>query len=75
MLAINGEIYNHLELKGELQHPYKFLTGSDCEVINASYRTDTAGSFLNKLNGIFVFALWDRARRQKEQFSDDVGYD
>ena len=60
-LAVNGEIYNHRELRRELRQSYGFLTGSDCEVINALYREDTAGSFLNRLNGIFAFALWDRA--------------
>jgi asparagine synthase (glutamine-hydrolysing) len=61
-LAVNGEIYNHRELMRGLKQPYEFLTGSDCEMINALYREDTAGSFLNRLNGIFAFALWDRAK-------------
>src|SRR3984893_7601668 len=43
-LAVNGEIYNHRDLKRELHEPYKYLTGSDCEVINALYRNDTADS-------------------------------
>lgn len=59
-LAVNGEIYNHRELKKELKQPYEFLTGSDCEVINALYREDEPASFLNRLNGIFAFALWDK---------------
>jgi len=59
-LAVNGEIYNHRELKKELEQPYEFLTGSDCEVINALYREDEPASFLNRLNGIFAFALWDK---------------
>ena len=46
VLAVNGEIYNHRELKQALAQPYEFLTGSDCEVINALYRQrdDIAGS-------------------------------
>ena len=60
-LAVNGEIYNHRELKKELDQPYEFLTASDCEVINALYRQDQPASFLNRLNGIFAFALWDKA--------------
>ena len=60
-LAVNGEIYNHRELKKELAQPYEFLTGSDCEVINALYREDLPASLLNRLNGIFAFALWDKA--------------
>jgi Asparagine synthase (glutamine-hydrolyzing) len=39
-LAVNGEIYNHVTLKGQLRQPYAFQTASDCEVINALYRQD-----------------------------------
>ncbi len=60
-LAVNGEIYNHRELKQQLTQPYAFQTGSDCEVINALYREDTPAALLNRLNGIFAFALWDKA--------------
>ena len=61
-LAVNGEIYNHRELEeANCTQPYDFHTGSDCEVINALYREDAAASFLNRLNGIFAFALWDTA--------------
>jgi asparagine synthase (glutamine-hydrolysing) len=73
VLAVNGEIYNHRELKSELQQPYKYLTGSDCEVINALYRADNEGSFLKRLNGIFAFALWDRARRRALIARDPIG--
>ena len=38
VLAVNGEIYNHRELAQQLEQPYEFQTGSDCEVINALYR-------------------------------------
>lgn len=56
-LAVNGEIYNHQELR--LEFPaYEFLTQSDCEVILALYRRD-GKNFLEKLNGIFAFALYD----------------
>ncbi|AJC45216.1 asparagine synthase B [Xanthomonas sacchari] len=60
-LAVNGEIYNHRELKKQLVQPYAFQTGSDCEVINALYRETTPEALLNRLNGIFAFALWDKA--------------
>jgi asparagine synthase (glutamine-hydrolysing) len=60
VLAVNGEIYNHRELRRELGDAYKFQTASDCEVINALYRIDDTDSFLNRLSGIFAFALWDR---------------
>lgn len=57
VLAVNGEIYNHQELRAEFPD-YEFLTQSDCEVILALYRRD-GKDFLEKLNGIFAFALYD----------------
>lgn len=72
-LAVNGEIYNHLALKGELAQPYAFQTGSDCEVINALYREDEPASYLNRLNGIFAFALWDKAKGRAIIARDPIG--
>jgi len=72
-LAVNGEIYNHRELKAQLRLPYAFQTGSDCEVINALYREDEPSAFLNRLNGIFAFALWDKARGRALIARDPVG--
>ncbi|KUY20054.1 asparagine synthase B [Elizabethkingia miricola] len=57
VLAVNGEIYNHLELRKEFPE-YEFLTQSDCEVILALYQK-YGKDFLEKLNGIFAFALYD----------------
>lgn len=57
VLAVNGEIYNHKELRKEFPD-YEFLTESDCEVILALYRRD-GKDFLDKMNGIFAFALYD----------------
>ncbi len=57
VLAVNGEIYNHQELRNELKE-YEFLTHSDCEVILALYRKKGI-NFLEDLNGIFAFALYD----------------
>jgi asparagine synthase (glutamine-hydrolysing) len=73
VLAVNGEIYNHQELKREARQSYIYLTNSDCEVINALYRAEAPGSFLNKLNGIFAFALWDRANRRALIARDPIG--
>ncbi len=61
VLAVNGEIYNHAELREGLD--YTFVSGSDCEVINALYRAH-GSEFLPQLNGIFAFALWDRRARR-----------
>lgn len=58
-LAVNGEIYNHRELRKNLQEPYEFQTQSDCEVILALYRQKGI-RFLEDLNGIFAFALYDK---------------
>ena len=55
-LAVNGEIYNHRELRAVCD--YDFTSGSDCEVINALYRSGGI-DFPARLNGIFAFALWD----------------
>jgi asparagine synthase (glutamine-hydrolysing) len=57
-LAVNGEIYNHKDLRKTLKDEYRFLTESDCEVILALYRQKGA-DFLEDLNGIFAFALYD----------------
>lgn len=72
-LAVNGEIYNHRKLKAELAQPYAFQTGSDCEVINALYREDSPASFLNRLNGIFAFALWDCRQQRVLIARDPIG--
>ena len=57
VLAVNGEIYNHQELRKQVPD-YEFLTHSDCEVILALYRKK-GKDFLEDLNGIFAFALYD----------------
>ena len=58
VLAANGEIYNHKELRKSLNIPYTFKTESDCEVILALYK-EHGKAFLDRLNGIFAFALYD----------------
>jgi asparagine synthase (glutamine-hydrolysing) len=58
VLAVNGEIYNHKEIRKQYEGKYEFQTQSDCEVILALYR-DKGPDFLEDLNGIFAFALYD----------------
>ena len=58
VLAVNGEIYNHREIRKKFEGKYDFLTQSDCEVILALYR-EKGPAFLEDLNGIFAFALYD----------------
>jgi asparagine synthase (glutamine-hydrolysing) len=73
-LTVNGEIYNHRALKQRLARPYRFLSGSDCEVINALYRDGSEPAvWLNQLNGIFAFALWDAARGRTVIARDPIG--
>ena len=58
ILGVNGEIYNHREIRKKYEGEYEFLTGSDCEVILALYN-DKKEKFLDEMNGIFAFALYD----------------
>jgi len=58
VLAVNGEIYNHLDIRKQFEGKYEFLTKSDCEVILALYR-EKGPNFMEDLNGIFAFALYD----------------
>ncbi len=61
ILAVNGEIYNHEELRNELNGSYEFQTHSDCEVILPLYMKKGI-DFLEDLNGIFAFALYDEEK-------------
>jgi asparagine synthase (glutamine-hydrolysing) len=58
VLAVNGEIYNHQELRKQVPD-YEFLTHSDCEIILALYRKKGI-HFIEDLNGIFAFILYDK---------------
>ena len=69
VLAVNGEIYNHRELKAELTQPYAFQTGSDCEVINALYRENIdEAAILASLDPLF--ADYAQRRDGDEGFGD-----
>ncbi len=58
VLAVNGEIYNHRDIRKQTKGTYEYLTQSDCEVILALYHKKGI-NFLEDLNGIFAFALYD----------------
>ncbi|MCO6162892.1 asparagine synthase B [Flavobacterium sp. NRK F7] len=58
VLAANGEIYNHRELRKQFEGKYEFLTESDCEVILALYK-EKGVHFVDEMNGIFGFAIYD----------------
>ena len=72
VLAVNGEIYNHLNLKKEFEGSYVFKTESDCEVILALYEK-YGFDFINKLNGIFAFALYDIKNKEYLIARDHIG--
>ena len=89
VLAVNGEIYNHQEIRRRYAGQYEFQTGSDCEVILALYRSLTPTpspngegssytheqicSMLEQLNGIFAFALYDEERNEFLIARDPIG--
>ena len=66
ILAANGEIYNHKEIRAQFNGSYNFRTGSDCEVIIPLYKKyRDSGDFsamVEELSGIFAFALYDSER-------------
>lgn len=72
VLAVNGEIYNHREIRKRYAGKYEFRTGSDCEVILALYR-DKGIDFLEDLNGIFAFALYDEEKDEFLIARDPIG--
>ncbi|MFD2827337.1 asparagine synthase B [Leeuwenhoekiella polynyae] len=72
ILAANGEIYNHQELRKQLKGKYDFKTQSDCEVILALYQEEGTG-FIDKLNGIFAFSLYDSEKDEYFVARDHMG--
>ncbi len=72
VLAVNGEIYNHREIRAQLKNDYHFQTQSDCEVILALYR-EKGKDFIEDLNGIFAFALYDKEKNTYLVARDQIG--
>ena len=78
VLAVNGEIYNHQEIRRRFAGRYEFQTGSDCEVILALYQEVVEGrttveKMLDELNGIFAFVLYDAATDDFLVARDPIG--
>ena len=84
VLAVNGEIYNHQEIRRRFAGEYEFQTGSDCEVILALYKewkqqshasldSGVVNLFLEQLSGIFAFALYDEERDEFLIARDPIG--
>lgn len=72
ILAVNGEIYNHRDIRARYAGKYDFQTGSDCEVILALYR-DKGVDFIEELSGIFAFALYDEEKDEFLIARDPIG--
>jgi asparagine synthase (glutamine-hydrolysing) len=73
VLAVNGEIYNHKELRQQLKRPHEFQTSSDCEILLYLYDESSPREFLNRLNGIFAFVLYDPTRKTFLIARDPIG--
>ena len=71
-LSFNGEIYNYKELREELKGSYDFKTASDTEVLLAAY-IKWEKNCLEKLNGMFAFAIWDSAEKKLFAARDRFG--
>jgi asparagine synthase (glutamine-hydrolysing) len=72
ILAANGEIYNHKELRKQFEGSYTFSTQSDCEVILALYQKK-GPDFLDDMNGIFGFAIYDSEKDEYFVARDHMG--
>lgn len=72
ILAVNGEIYNHQEIRQKFAGKYNFKTQSDCEVIIPLYK-EKGVNFLEDLSGIFAFALYDSEKDVYLIGRDEIG--
>ena len=72
VLAVNGEIYNHKELEKKLSNSHDFQTNSDCEVLLYLY-DEFGADFLNEIDGIFAFSLYDSNTKDYFVARDHIG--
>lgn len=72
ILTVNGEIYNHKSIREEFEGTYEFQTGSDCEAIIPLYEK-YGTAFLDRLSGIFAFALYDKKKNFFMIARDPIG--
>ncbi len=72
VLAVNGEIYNHKELEKKLSNSHDFQTNSDCEVLLYLY-DEFGADFLNEIDGIFAFSLYDPNTKDYFVARDHIG--
>jgi asparagine synthase (glutamine-hydrolysing) len=71
-ISFNGEIYNYMDLRADLESSHQFRTRSDTETIVHLYESYPA-TFVSKLRGMFAFALWDEPNRTMILARDRVG--
>src|SRR5881628_390817 len=72
-ITYNGEVYNYRELRGHLESRGRaFLSKTDTEVVLAAYEA-WGPACLDRLNGMFAFAIWDRAERSLFAARDRLG--
>jgi len=72
ILAVNGEIYNHLSIRNDKSIKYDYQTNSDCEVILSLYKNKSI-DFLNDINGIFSFIIYDKNNNSILVARDPIG--
>lgn len=72
VLAVNGEIYNYIQLRDALKAPYDFKTHSDCEIIIPLYR-DYGAECAGMLDGMFSFVLYDEEKDAIIAARDPIG--
>ena len=71
-IILNGEIYNHLDLRKELEKKYKYRSHSDTETVLYAYE-EYGEVFVEKLDGMFAIAIWDNRKRELLLFRDRIG--
>ena len=73
VLVYNGEIYNFLDIKNELEKLIDFKTSSDTEVVLEAIKAWGIRLAIQKFNGMFAFALWDNKTKKLSIARDRVG--
>jgi asparagine synthase (glutamine-hydrolysing) len=73
VLVFNGEIYNYLELRKELEPDYPFFSQTDSEALLNGYRAWGWEKLLQRIDGMFAFAIWDKQKRRVHMARDRAG--
>jgi len=73
VLVFNGEIYNYLELRKELEPDFPFFSQTDSEVLLNGYRAWGWEELLQRIDGMFAFAIWDKRTRKVHIARDRAG--